>query len=212
MVNLGSPEIRSSLRDVICWCAIRTAVQDSNSPEETRRRQFYKRLHDLFEQSHREASSVGIKQHSWETKPGKLAQELLSKAWDSEEMFDMRLRSATLRPSCPIADLNSESDWSEAVAEVVSKRRKEINQRSNATDQVDPYVGQILIYEPFENLACGAAQVSSSGFFDVNNVPPWDIWIGFSENAVISWVPPGFTEAAQRGIDANPEQCIQWAR
>jgi hypothetical protein len=69
-----------------------------------------------------------------------------------------------------------------------------------------------LIYYPFENLACGAAQVSSSGFFDVNNVPPWDIWVGFSETAIISWVPRVFVETAQRGIDANPEGCIHWAQ
>jgi len=212
MVDLGSPEIRSSLQDVIRWCAICLPDHDSDSPKEVPSQQFYKRLHNLYEQGRREASSSWIKQDPWKTKSAKLAQELLSKAWDSEETLDMRLRNPSFRPSCPIADLQSESDWSKAVAEVISNRLREINQRSNATDEVNPDFGKLLMYFPFENLADGAAQVSSSGFFDVNNVPPWDIWIGFSENAAISWVPPAFIDAAQSGIDTNPEQCILWAQ
>ena len=57
----------------------------------------------------------------------------------------------------------------------------------------------------------GAAKYSSNGFFDVNNVPPWDIWVAFSEQTLVSWVPPMLLELAQKGIDANPEGCIRWA-
>jgi hypothetical protein len=71
--------------------------------------------------------------------------------------------------------------------------------------------GRLLLYTPSENLACGAAEVSSNGFFDVNNVPPWDIWVGFSERTLVSWVPPALIEVAQMGIYVNPEECIRWA-
>jgi hypothetical protein len=67
-----------------------------------------------------------------------------------------------------------------------------------------------LLYFPAENHACGAAQVSSGGFFDTDNGPPWDIWVAYEGNALISWVPPGLIVAAQMGIDVNPENCIQW--
>jgi len=66
-------------------------------------------------------------------------------------------------------------------------------------------------YTPSENLACGAAEASSNGFFDVNNVPPWDIWVDFSERTLVSWVPPGLLDVAQMGIYVNPEACIRWA-
>lgn len=36
--------------------------------------------------------------------------------------------------------------------------------------------------------ACGAAEVSSNEFFDVNNVPPRDIWVDFLEGTSVSWV------------------------
>jgi hypothetical protein len=76
-------------------------------------------------------------------------------------------------------------------------------------DRVDR--GRLLLYWPDENLACGGAEVSSHGFFDVNNVPPWDLWVAFSERTLVSWVPAQVIEIAQLGIDANPEACIRWA-
>jgi len=38
--------------------------------------------------------------------------------------------------------------------------------------------GRLLCYFPDANLADGAAQVASEGFFDINNIPPWDTWVG----------------------------------
>jgi hypothetical protein len=37
--------------------------------------------------------------------------------------------------------------------------------------------GRLLIYFPNHDLACGAAEQETAGFFDVNNVPPWDTWV-----------------------------------
>jgi hypothetical protein len=81
------------------------------------------------------------------------------------------------------------------------------------TEKVSAYAkgGRILLYIPQENLADGAAQVSSGGFYDADNVPPWDVWVGFSNSALVSWVPPTLIEVAQMGIDANPENCIRWS-
>lgn len=63
---------------------------------------------------------------------------------------------------------------------------------------------------PDENLADGAAEVASSGFFDVNNVPPWDAWVAFIRGTLISWVPLQLVTTAQLGIDVNPEACVEW--
>jgi hypothetical protein len=71
--------------------------------------------------------------------------------------------------------------------------------------------GRLLIYNPWENVADGASQVSSLGFFDINDAPPWDTWIHYAEGRLVSWVPNELIKLAQDGIDANPVQCIQWA-
>ena len=71
--------------------------------------------------------------------------------------------------------------------------------------------GRLLLYAPDENLFDGAAQVQSKGFFTVDNIPPWDTWVCFFEQYLVSWVPPALLELADAGVDLNPEQCSLWA-
>jgi hypothetical protein len=76
--------------------------------------------------------------------------------------------------------------------------------------------GRLLIYFPDQELADGAAEVESRGFFDVNNAPPWDTWVAFIHHDksglshLVSWVPPEFLSLADAGIEVNPEECILW--
>jgi hypothetical protein len=81
--------------------------------------------------------------------------------------------------------------------------------------------GRLLVYFPNNDLACGAAEQETAGFFDINNVPPWDTWVDFFRDEtpnidafdteyLIAWVPPEFVSLANEGIDVNPEQCILW--
>ena len=77
--------------------------------------------------------------------------------------------------------------------------------------------GRLLIYRPDENLCDGAAESETRGFFDVDNIPPWDTWVGFYPNEsdqiardLICYIPKVFVPLAQRGIDVNPEACINW--
>ncbi len=81
--------------------------------------------------------------------------------------------------------------------------------------------GRLLIYFPNDDLACGAAEQETAGFFDVNNVPPWDTWVdyfqdqqqnpdSFDTEYLIAWIPKEFVDLANEGIAVNPEQCILW--
>jgi predicted transcriptional regulator len=79
--------------------------------------------------------------------------------------------------------------------------------------------GRLLLYFPDANLADGAAEAETGGFFDVDNVPPWDTWVGLfrDETAdasfashLVSWVPGTFVASVDRGIHVNPEECIAW--
>ncbi len=74
--------------------------------------------------------------------------------------------------------------------------------------------GRILLYQPDANRFDGAASRASAGFFDGDNLPPWDTWLCyFAEDPgiLLAWVPPEFVSAADEGIQANPERCIRWA-
>lgn len=73
--------------------------------------------------------------------------------------------------------------------------------------------GRLLAYFPDLNLFDGAAEDETRGFFDVENVPPWDTWTGLFHDDdgvgdlsvyLVSWVPLVFLETVQRGIDVTP--------
>jgi hypothetical protein len=87
--------------------------------------------------------------------------------------------------------------------------------------------GRLLAYFPQDNLACGAAEAESLGFFDVDNIPPYDTWVWLvrnvrsftyedgakgemNSNYLVAWVPPEFVPLANGGVKVNPEECIVW--
>jgi hypothetical protein len=79
--------------------------------------------------------------------------------------------------------------------------------------------GRLVCYFPDANLADGASEVASKGFFDLNNAPPWDTWVGLYRADLqdisrrvylIAYVPKPFLEHAQSGIEVNAEACIVW--
>ena len=87
--------------------------------------------------------------------------------------------------------------------------------------------GRFLAYFPDDNLADGVAEVESEGFFDVDNIPPYDTWVWMVRNLrtfeygdgtqaemeanyLVAWVPPDFVSLASAGVKVNPEECILW--
>ena len=126
------------------------------------------------------------------------------------------LRTPELRPH-----LLAESR-SYAVDGVVNRRELQGGAEiRNATLPNDLAGGRLLIYFPNDDLACGAAEQETSGFFDINNVPAGDTWVmyfrdqypnpdSFDTEYLIAWIPPAFVQLAGNGINVNPEQCIQW--
>src|SRR5262245_47134966 len=67
--------------------------------------------------------------------------------------------------------------------------------------------GRLLAYFPDDNLADGVAEAESKGFFDIDNIPPYDTWVWMvrdiktfehadgekgeiEANYLVAWVPP----------------------
>ena len=87
--------------------------------------------------------------------------------------------------------------------------------------------GRLVAYFPDDNLCDGVAKQESKGFFDFDNMPPYDTWIWWVRNLrrveyddhttderevnyLVAWVPPDFIELANAGIRHNAEDCIMW--
>jgi len=206
MLTLDSEQLRPSLRGVTDWCATHHADVVCDSVAAAQRRNLCKIADRLIEEAR--ATGNVSKTEQWER-----AQALLAQIRESFGSLENRFRSRSLMPTRAIDEIRKDCDWLEAVSEVADKR--------SAQNKLNPPAescfasaesGQLLSYFPHENLACGAAAFSSNGFYDVDNVPPWDLWVSFFEGELISWIPIGLIEAAHMGIDANPEQCIRWLR
>ena len=122
------------------------------------------------------------------------------------------LRTPELRPRV------LERAYIAAVQDVLSCRRHPASQ-PKVPPADDLGGGRILVYGPNEELADGAAEAETGGYFDVHNCPPWDTWFGYVEYSdglkgqaahLFAWVPPVFLKSVDRGISVNPEACIQW--
>jgi hypothetical protein len=87
-----------------------------------------------------------------------------------------------------------------------------VSERRSATSLAG---GRLLVYLPDENVFDGAAKVATNGFFNQDNIPPWDTWVAyFYDNAnlnyLVSWIHPDLIAIASEGIRVNPEACIRW--
>ncbi|MGA9671900.1 MAG: hypothetical protein WBQ94_21990 [Terracidiphilus sp.] len=132
---------------------------------------------------------------------------------DSLSPLYLQLRSSSLRPSSEVGDGSSEEDRADVVNKVIAVRSLLLAAGGPIDEDsiLSKKRGRLLVCWPAENVADGASQVSSLGFFDPNDIPPWDTWIHYAEGKLSCWVPEDMISLAQSGIDDNMVQCIQWA-
>lgn len=100
--------------------------------------------------------------------------------------------------------VDADDAWVNAVETLVAARRRLLGPRV-------VWAGRILVFQPGESLSDGAAQKVSGGFFDIDNTPPWDTWIGFRQGTLYAWIPRALELIVQDAINVNPEQCLKWA-
>jgi hypothetical protein len=211
MPDFSSKQFQSSLADTVVWCKMKAVGMDADSDDIRQRHALFAQAEQQWEEAQEAVKRGSLRPKIAETKQWQNATALWKQIRDSLGPMDGKLRSPELKPSRDLDEFGDDALWAQAVLEVVA-RRSRLTAGTPAENRDMNVGGRLLLYCPSENLACGAAKDSSNGFFDVNNVPPWNIWIDFSEGTLVSWVPPGLLDVAQMGIDANPEECIRWAR
>ena len=213
--DLQARELRRSLAETIAWCADQQlSAVGEESDEIKKRRRMADEAFRLMQEAHAEKGGFWDRlrnHHKWQR-----AERLLEEAEiDTIAPLSEQLRTADLRPYLSIAALRPESEKEKLVNSVVTRRRGLLrggDRPAQSTQHTDLSGGRLLIYVPEENLADGAAKYASRGFFDVDNVPPWDLWVVFAGGALLSWVPSELLGLAQSGIDVNIEGCIAWLK
>ena len=210
MIDLDSAGIKRSLAEAIAWCATVPLTNQLDEPAIIRyRRALVEKSDRLFRQGYERLRHNW--QEYWQSEECRQSRALLDEADPlSLSTLDAQLRSAPLKPTFAMDEFDNDGRWADAVAEVVAKRSQLLGKVSPVDEASPQTQGRLLLFVPSETLMDGSAKYSSNGFFDVNNVPPWDTWVSFSDRTLVSWIPPRLLETAQRGIDANPEACINW--
>jgi hypothetical protein len=223
LVNI--PIFHQQLRETISWCISQEIVSDPlEDANIAKRRMMTRQSAELMAQAYMLLAPYerrgrisrlfarGRIRQAERIRGG--AQQMMAAADPGSIVPPLRrqLRTEELRLlALPFAQLNADrANIVVTVTEARARLSRESGINSDATS-LDQRGGRLLLYAPDENLACGAAEYASKGFFDVNNVPPWDTWVCMSGKYLVSWVPAKLLRLAQQGIDVNPEQCILWA-
>lgn len=102
------------------------------------------------------------------------------------------------------------------VQNVIKKRRKALkNTKLLLLGEVQK-LGKIIFANPTESITDGAAQDYSKGYFDVYEFPPWDTWIGVSDefeiskNYILAWVPNSWLNYVYSGKEVSLMDNICW--
>ncbi len=140
------------------------------------------------------------------------SQELDRQADLIDVPLEGQLRSVALKPDGSLEGARTDEERQVLVRMITAKRSDllGVHPQSALPSMGDLRGGRLLLYVPSENMNDGASAMSSAGFFDDYDAPPWDLWVAFSAGIMLSWVPAQLIELAQSGIDANAGDCIRW--
>lgn len=138
-----------------------------------------------------------------------------------------RARAAEPERSLRSHDLKPESGterWPDLVNSVCARRAQLIGSTVPSFASLAGSGGRLLAFDPGQSLSDAAAWQKSGGFFDPDNVPPWDTWVTYIclpaqrsdrwthlDAAILCWIPPVFVPLVESSIAVNAERCIEWA-
>jgi hypothetical protein len=212
MLSFEVPAFRQAVEETAAWCALKLkGAPLVDAKVVTQRRVADREFSQLMNNAREKANRRWFPAELTRTKEWHRAHVLLGRIREALSPMRLSFRSAALKPEFDFDTSQTIEAWAGAVTQTTAKRSSCLSRTALGEDAGWVNRGRLLLYSPEENLACGGAEVRSHGFFDVNNVPPWDLRVAFSERTLVSWVPAHVIEAAQPGIDANPEACIRWA-
>lgn len=194
----ASHAVPQSIAEAFTWCESQSLVGNVEDPPEIKRRRA------LFVESGRLYAEAHRLNEKWPDGPTYARAGKLSAEADPLSLVMLRAQLRT-------QELNPGDTGVFGISSVIEGRRRLLAKSGLEISSPSTNTGRLLFYWPHENVADGASEYSSNGFFDVNDAPPWDTWMSFDSERLVSWVPSVLVPSAQAGIDANPVECIRWA-
>jgi hypothetical protein len=215
--NLNSEAVERSFAETVRWCV---ALEISISAEDVRNTSCRDRLFTEANSSRLSIADKSRPRWKWlrqrrpETKLEwrRSVTDIMSKACSIPfATFSYQLRTPEFMSDESLGKVLGREKEERIVNTAIAKRSERLTRLSGSEiPQTSNDGGRLLLYSPEENVADGASQHASAGFFDVYDTPPWDTWVSYSDGTLLSWVPPQLVGMVQRGIDVNPVDCIRW--
>ena len=78
-------------------------------------------------------------------------------------------------------------------------------------DNSERLSGRWLYFDPPTSMYDGFASTFSNGFFDKDDVPPPEVWVGCDKDKLVCFVPEQFVEQAESGIEQHISGSLEWA-
>lgn len=171
---------------------------------------------------------AGAVLHAFPERGGPIASALLDRlepwrllaettAWCASRSV-RELRTPQLEPQPPLPERPG-VDWflwgndSTRVSQMVElSRLRRVHMPPDRTLQPAVPPGRFLLYWPDEQMSDGFSQISSDGFFDIFDAPPWDTWLHYEpvHHFLVSWVPIALVQHAAIGVSRNEIDCHAW--
>jgi hypothetical protein len=213
---------RKRLTQTITWCSLQTLEGDPSETDEFRRRkelarqgwELYKRAQLLEKRGRVRSWLIGHVRLGTREDPERTRQQALElmRAGETASILPLnsQLRTLELKPR---AFTWPQTNRAEIVEELAEKRASLLLEKSAypIIGSLDLAGGKLLACEPDDNMADGASQHQSKGYFDGDDAPPWDTWVCYFDRHLISWVPPLLLGLVQKGIAVNMVDCVHWA-
>lgn len=81
--------------------------------------------------------------------------------------------------------------------------RVKVSPNLSCNDYLESANGYVCTVDFQRSLHDRSSEIASNGFFDRNDLPPSDCWIGLISEQLIFWTPESLVDLLVRGIEAN---------
>ncbi|MGH9572732.1 MAG: hypothetical protein ACRD40_04280 [Candidatus Acidiferrales bacterium] len=208
---------RQRLAEAIAWCALQKLQNNPLESEDVkRRRALGERAANHAFAAHQLKAASPFK---WVTR-GKVkkmkdeALQMLAEAnLEAIRPLAEQLRNPALRPTQTLRECKTREDRVALIEELSESRARSLTDSGKYPEiHIAPVLGgQILRYAPERSRGDRAPSYESKGFYDADSCPPWDTWVWFAADELISYVPRLVCGLAQHGLEVDTAECLRWA-
>lgn len=97
--------------------------------------------------------------------------------------------------------------FSVMIKQVIERRNRMIKK----SHQGWVVAGRILIFDPSSTMYDGIAEEVTEGFFDSDDLPPPEFWLGMNGGKLAAFIPSVFASRANEGVECCLGGCLEWA-